>query len=566
MSVPVPERPSMLTTSGWACLLWVSAGCASGGKGFQPHPDSGGANAETGMQSRDSVDIEDSAVDSESPPVDLDGDGYTDDVDCDDLDAAINPGATEICGDDIDENCNGYASGCMEGLVALTDADAIISAETWLPDLLERAPAGDVNGDGINDLLIGAPTKSLDYPGDVYVFLGGESFPETVGSAWLQVVGIPWEDFGFGAQVFSLGDVDGDEMADIGVYGQVVATSPYNAWAVHVFSGLAPGSLTEEQEYRAISGPEGTNEFWSIPSGKPDLSDTGVPVLVLGGEDRRFMQRTIVWLCDMSGNRSTSVDDCETTISDDIGVENTALGGQVADVDGDGTSDLLFGNTADCQEPDCSAHDHPQGAVYVFDGPLSGAIDLKDFDQELQGVNAGDWAGSNLVTIGDADGDGYTDMATTAQRVRDDDLSSGAVYIVHGPLIESASLSTAEARIAGDSGGLGDRLDAPGDVNNDGIPDLIVGSSFALMGTDAATGDLLFDGDLSGFHKASSASAYFVLDYDVSIDYLGTATHGVGDINNDGTPDIGVGDWFSHNTDWATCSRTFFFFGSTSGI
>jgi hypothetical protein len=90
------------------------------------------------------------------------------------------------------------------------------------------------------------------------------------------------------------------------------------------------------------------------------------------------------------------------------------------------------------------------GAVYVMLGPLSGTIDLSAADAKLTGEAAYDQAGF-AVAGGDLDGDGIGDILVGAHTNDAAADGSGSVYLLHGPVTGSASLGTADAILVGES-------------------------------------------------------------------------------------------------------------------
>src|SRR4029453_7709789 len=81
------------------------------------------------------------------PGADADKDGYTADVDCDDADPAVHPDATETCGNDKDDNCNGMSDGCdWSGANALGGIS--LSADALNTQAAHEVAVCDVNGDG----------------------------------------------------------------------------------------------------------------------------------------------------------------------------------------------------------------------------------------------------------------------------------------------------------------------------------------------------------------------------------------------------------------------------------
>ena len=133
------------------------------------------------------IDVND-AIDTSTWFKDGDGDGYgdpagelatcsqppgfvADGTDCDDADPATNPGAAEVCSDGADNNCNGDALECaLTGELGLGSAQGIWSGQAGGDQAgFALAGAGDVDGDGLADLLVGAPYADVDSNSDAGV-------------------------------------------------------------------------------------------------------------------------------------------------------------------------------------------------------------------------------------------------------------------------------------------------------------------------------------------------------------------------------------------------------------
>ena len=198
------------------------------------------------------------------------------------------------------------------------------------------------------------------------------------------------------------------------------------------------------------------------------------------------------------------------------------------------------------------------GAAWLMRGPDLGERALSTADLELIGESAGDQAGLAVSAAGDVDGDGVEDLVVGAWLAA---TYSGRAYLVSGPASGTIDLSAADAVITGESVGdfLGQAVAGPGDLDGDGRDDLAVGAP----GTDSGTGTVyVLAGPLHGSVSATSATA--TIDGSVADDAVGAALTAGGDVDGDGTPDLLFGasgyDYGGTNTGGA-----FLFFGPAVG-
>ena len=161
--------------------------------------------------------------DDDDSAADADGDGWTvDQGDCDDTDPTVNPDADEVCGDHADNDCDGTDNGCSHhGEIQLGAADARMLGEAP-EDIAGRALGiGDVDGDGLDDMVIGAPYESTNaaMAGAVYAITCLPPASGSLGTAAAKLTGIAVEDRA-GKDLSVGGDTDGDGTDDIlGVAG-----------------------------------------------------------------------------------------------------------------------------------------------------------------------------------------------------------------------------------------------------------------------------------------------------------------------------------------------------------
>ncbi len=116
------------------------------------------------------------------------------------------------------------------------------------------------------------------------------------------------------------------------------------------------------------------------------------------------------------------------------------------------------------------------GAVYVVDGSRTGTVDLGGSESKIVGERSSTYAGQS-VAVADIDNDGIDDLIIGAEGVSS---HAGAVYLVYGPISGLVDLATADAEIRGNSSSdyLGTSVSAGGDVNGDGVGDILMGAKY----------------------------------------------------------------------------------------
>jgi len=302
---------------------------------------------------------------------------------------------------------------------------------------------GDLDGDGRSEFAVGAPLAGPGGAGEVTVYDGASG-----GVKYVLSGDAPGDHFGW--SVTGLEDVDGDQLPDLAVGAVDDDDGGASAGTVRVFSGATGGVL-----YTLI-GTQTNQLFGYAVAGVPDVSGDGLCELVAGaphlvslnnpatGEARLFDGATGALLYTWSGFQA-----------------NDAFGRAVAsagDVDGDLIDDVIVG----APQPTAGQ----RGYARVFSG-ADGSL-LYDW----AGDSAGDLFGSAVAAAGDVNGDQQDDVAVGAPGDDDNGSQSGSVRLLSGQA--GLPIFTAYGDAAGHE--LGVSLDGAPDMNGDGVPELISAS------------------------------------------------------------------------------------------
>jgi hypothetical protein len=437
--------------------------------------------------------------------------------------------------------------------------------------------AGDVNGDGFADVIVGAVwfCASEINEGAAFVFLGGASGivdgnPATAaGHLESNQAGAH-----LGRSVSGAGDVNGDGYADVIVGSVYYDAGQNNEGAAFVFLGGASGIADGNPASAAaqLESDQADARLGVSVSGAGDVNGDGYADVIVGAIAYDAGQSNegaaFVFLGSASGiadgNPATAAAQLESDQADArLGVSVSGAG----DVNGDGYADVIVG--ADIYD----AGQNKEGAAFVFLGSASGIADGNPATAaaQLESNQAGSFMGVSVSGAGDVNGDGYADVITGADYYSygAGEIEEGAAFVFMGSAsgIADGNPATAAALLQSNQeyAHLGQSVSGAGDVNGDGFADVIVGASNYDAGQIREGAAFVFLGSASGIADGSPATAAAQLESDQEFAYLGQSVSGAGDVNGDGFADVIVGA-FTYDAGEATEGAAFVFMGSASGI
>ena len=400
---------------------------------------------------------------------------------------------------------------------------------------ISLSSSGDVNGDGIDDIVLSAPFSTSDdlkQTGESYVIFGDEnlassgslSLSELNGRNGFIVEGIDVFDRS-GISVSSAGDVNGDGIDDIvigapgvrpyssgltaGLPDTYSANDPRVGESYVIFGGnnLANSGSLSASELNGtngfvIKGNSKGDYFGHSVSSAGDVNGDGIDDIVIGAK-YAGKSYVIFGSANHLGNSTLSVSELNGRNGfaiEKMGGDSVSNGG---DINGDGIDDIVIGYPFG--DPDDKSD---AGESYVILGEAdlgsSGSLSVSELEGSngfiLKGIDERDYFGHSVSSAGDVNGDGIDDIAISAPGADPNSnttyvIKGGEGYIVFGSanigssgVVEMSKLDGGNGLILKDYGShipilssdAGDdstnnSISIAGDVNSDGIADIIIG-------------------------------------------------------------------------------------------
>ncbi len=459
--------------------------------------------------------------------------------DCDDEDSDIHPDQPDDDGDGVDDDCSGVADddialsdapAAYAGIDSSDQAGAVLAGFGDLNgDGYDDFAAGVPNHNG------GGGTGA----GATFVVLGGSLSGWTDLDTADVTVDHTDAAAQLGTSVAFAGDVDGDGTDDLVMGATGAGWTTGSSGDAYLFLGGSDmtGGL-ELSEYDADSIFAGTASGVSTGAavaGVGDITGDRLAELVVSAPGHT-VRRGVTYLISDPATGIVSLDDAtHSWIGEDADDYCGSALASAGDVDGDGVDDLLFGSYIN------DRGGSEAGSGYLVHGPGTAISELEDADAIMVGVSSGDWSSYALDGAGDTNGDGYDDVVIGAHKSYGSWSNAGSAYLLLGPFTGEVDLAYADASFEGPNQNafLGYDVARAGDVDVDGNDDFVLGAYGENSHGNSTGAAYLVLGPVSGAFDLESGAVKAT--GESSNNYAGIGVSGAGDLDGDGSGDWLVG-------------------------
>ena len=495
------------------------------------------------------VNEDDAFPDDPNESIDSDGDGVGDNSDiCDGGD------------DSVDENGNGVPDYCDDpGWLNCSSERALGTAayqfkgyeEGELAGVTVRF-AGDVDGDGLEDVLIGTDTTYMPDPvGRVYLVLGSSMTPGVEFDLANADYTFTSEQEGdrLGLTVSGIGDFNGDGLDDL-----LFGARKYDSGKGRVYLVLGSSLGTNS----TINLADADTKFYTMEeqgylgmavTSAGDVNGDGLADIMFGQVNGYLY----VVYGTANIQNEFHVESADVIITG-IGIgQNISTAG---DVDGDGLGDLVVG------EPAFPPSDtYPKGRVHLILGSSIGSqnyIDVNDSDFQFTSSYETYYFGQEVASAGDIDADGLDDIMFSTYSSNHNGENSGAAFVMLGSTFASSPSTSLDMSDAADykffgnaNDSVGRSLGPAGDIDGDGHSDILItapGKDYAGLNTGTI---YLYSGaslpSLATNNQINPEDADFRLTGNLSIGSAGHVSRNTGDLDGDGFSDVMIASPYAYN-------------------
>ncbi len=379
------------------------------------------------------------------------------------------------------------------------------------------ANIGDLNGDGISDIAVGAEYDDGDgaSSGAIHVmFMNSNGSVSSTIEINNNTANGPVlnDDDRFGSSIANIGDLNGDDISDIAVGAYADDVGGTNSGDIHVMFMNSNGSVsrTIKINNNTANGPVLNDDdgFGRSIANIGDLNADGISDIAVGAyaDDAGGTARGAIHVMFMNSNGS---------VSNTIEINNNTANGpalndgdifgrsiaNIGDLNGDGTFDIAVGASGD------DAGGPNRGAIHVLfmnsNGSVSSTIEINNNTANGPVLNDADYFGISIANIGDLNGDSISDIAVGAHYDDAGGAYRGTIHVMlmnsNGTVSNTIEINnnTANGPVLNDYDNFGISIANIGDLNNDGTLDIAVGADYDdAGGTNRGAIHVLFMADI----------------------------------------------------------------------
>ena len=427
------------------------------------------------------------------------------------------------------------------------------------------AAAGDVNGDGYDDLIVGARfyDNGAENAGVAWVFYGGDNGYGATPDVTLNPPSVQQHGF-FGYQVAGAGDVNGDGYDDVMV-GMMNWDQPspffHDEGAVFVYYG-GDGALDPTHDWWCHAGVQWAHLGWGMDTAG-DVNGDGYDDIIVGGFDYTnfYFEAALVFHGSVNGLNpdgsrpvGTPANADWLVVSDQPGAYFGTRVGTAGDVNGDGYDEVVVG---------AYRYDNGQtdeGVLFLWQGSVDGlgpntdaaTADWKAESDQIDAFLTGPGEPSDMGTAGDVNGDGYDDLIVGTWSYDSVHDADGIALLFYGSadgLGSDGNPSNADWVATGlyEADCVGGHLARAGDFNGDGLDDIVIGAQNwdgEGGGTNIGLATIWY-GNTTGLPREGTPYyANVMIEGEQDSAVFSRTLTAAGDVNDDGFDDLAIGSFY----------------------